>query len=125
MAKILVVDDSSLSRRLLRRILEPLGHQIVEAEDGDSALELYFLEKPDLVLLDLVMRGMTGMDVLSKLRELDVGARVVVATADIQSSTHGLVKEGGAYGFITKPFVADQVVGAVNAAMEGEANGLN
>ena len=85
--KIMVVDDSALSRRTLRRILETAGYNVVEAEEGMAALELYFIEKPDLVMLDLVMKGMYGLDVLTKLRELDAGARVVVASADVQTST--------------------------------------
>src|SRR5262249_18889562 len=102
-AKILVVDDSGLARRSMRAILEPVGYKVVEAEDGMAALERYFLEKPDLVLLDLVMRGMTGLDVLSKLQELDRSARVVVVSADIQDSPRGLAQGGGASGFVTKP----------------------
>jgi two-component system chemotaxis response regulator CheY len=102
-AKILLVDDSGLARRSMRAILEPVGYQIVEAEDGLSALERYFLEKPDLVLLDLVMRGMTGLDVLAKLHELDRDARVVVVSADIQDSSREMAQNGGASGFITKP----------------------
>ena len=102
-AKILLVDDSGLARRSMRAILEPAGYQVVEAEDGMSALERYFLEKPDLVLLDLVMRGMTGLDVLSKLHELDGDARVVVVSADIQDSSREMAESGGASGFITKP----------------------
>jgi two-component system chemotaxis response regulator CheY len=125
MAKILVVDDSGLSRRTLRKILEVRGHVIKEAEDGDSAIEQYFLDKPDLVLLDLVMKGMHGIDVLTKLREMDPEARVVVASADIQSSTHAMVKDAGAYGFITKPFLPDQVKEAVDAALERETYGIN
>ena len=115
--KILIVDDSALSRRTLRRILETANYDVVEAEDGMTALELYFLEKPGLVLLDLVMKGMYGIDVLVKLREMDPDARVVVASADIQSSTRKMVDEAGALGFIHKPFVAQQVVGAVAAAL--------
>jgi two-component system chemotaxis response regulator CheY len=125
MAKILVVDDSGLSRRTLRKILEAKGHVILEAEDGDSALEQYFLDKPDLVLLDLVMKGMYGIDVLNKLREMDPEARVIVATADIQSSTHAMVKDAGACGFITKPFIPDHVKKAVDAALERETYGIN
>ena len=102
-AKILLVDDSGLARRSMRAILEPAGYQVVEAEDGMSALERYFLEKPDLVLLDLVMRGMTGLDVLSKLQELDGDARVVVVSADIQDSSREMAESGGASGFVTKP----------------------
>jgi two-component system chemotaxis response regulator CheY len=118
-AKILVVDDSALSRRTMRRILETAGHNVIEADEGMAALESYFLEKPDLVFLDLVMKGMYGLDVLEKLREMDKDARVVVASADIQSSTRKMVEEAGARAFINKPFVAAQVLAAVDAALEG------
>jgi two-component system chemotaxis response regulator CheY len=79
MAKILIVDDSAMSRRILRTILESAGHQITEAEDGMVALEKYYLEKPDVVLLDLIMKGMFGMEVLKKIRRMDQTARVIVA----------------------------------------------
>ena len=124
--KILIVDDSALSRRTLRRILESAGYEVVEADDGMIALELYFLEKPSLVLLDLVMKGMYGLDVLVKLREMDPKALVVVASADIQSSTRKLVDEAGALAFINKPFVSEQVIATVEAALTegvtGETN---
>jgi two-component system chemotaxis response regulator CheY len=119
--KIMVVDDSALSRRTLRRILEGAGYSVVEAEEGMAALELYFIEKPDLVLLDLVMKGMYGLDVLSKLREMDAGARVIVASADIQTSTRAMVEEAGATDFINKPFSTENVLGAVNSVLGGEA----
>jgi two-component system chemotaxis response regulator CheY len=116
-AKVLVVDDSALARRNLRQILEPAGYQVVEAEDGLVALERYFLEKPDVVLLDLVMRGMYGLDVLKKLREMDPSARVLVVSADVQSSSHELVEEAGAKGFVNKPFDRDEILGALQAAV--------
>lgn len=115
--KIMVVDDSALSRRTLRRILEGAGHTVVEAEDGMSALEQYFLEQPYVVFLDLVMRGMYGLDVLTKLRELDPRARIVIASADIQSSTREMADLGGALAFVTKPFVAAQTLDALEAAL--------
>jgi two-component system chemotaxis response regulator CheY len=121
--KILIVDDSSLSRRTLRRILETAEYDIVEADDGMVALETYFLEKPSLVLLDLVMKGMYGLDVLVKLREMDQQARVVVASADIQSSTRKMVDEAGALGFINKPFISEQVLATVEAALTEGAIG--
>ena len=121
--KILIVDDSSLSRRTLRRILETAEYEVVEADDGMAALEVYFLEKPSLVLLDLVMKGMYGLDVLVKLREMDQHARVVVASADIQSSTRKMVDEAGALGFINKPFISEQVLATVEAALTEGAIG--
>lgn len=125
-AKILIVDDSALSRRTLRRILESAGYEVLEAADGMTALEVYFLEKPRLVLLDLVMKGMYGLDVLVKLREMDPEALVVVATADIQSSTRTMAEQSGALGCIHKPFVSDEVTAAVEAALaEGAARETN
>ena len=124
--KVLIVDDSALSRRTLRRILEAADYPVVEAEDGMTALEVYFLEKPSLVLLDLVMKGMYGIDVLVKLREMDPKALVVIASADIQSSTRKMVDEAGALGFINKPFVSEQVLTAVKAALaEGATSETN
>ena len=125
MAKILVVDDSGMSRRTLRKILEPAGHQIIEAVDGIAALEHYFIDEPDIVMLDLTMTGMYGIDVLKKLREMDPKARVIVGSADIQSSTRSLVEEAGATAFINKPFTVDQVLNAVSRALEGDENGIN
>jgi two-component system chemotaxis response regulator CheY len=125
-AKILIVDDSAMSRRTLRRIVESAGYEVVEADDGMAALEIYFLEKPRLVLLDLVMKGMYGLDVLLKLREMDPQVRVVVASADIQSSTRQMVDEAGALGFINKPFLPEQVIAAVESALaEGATSETN
>jgi len=125
MAKVLVVDDSSMSRRTLRKILEPQGHEIIEAEEGIIALERYFLERPDLVFLDLTMSGMYGIDVLTKLREMDPQARVIVASADIQSSTHDLVKIGGASAFINKPFTSEKILNIVSQVLEGGENAID
>jgi two-component system chemotaxis response regulator CheY len=119
-AKVLLVDDSKLARRGLRQILEPLGCSVVEAEDGMRALERYFLEKPDIVFLDLLMTGMHGLDVLKKLRELDAHARIVVVSADIQDSSREMAQAAGASAFVQKPFDADDIKTALAAAMGGE-----
>ena len=116
-AKILIVDDSALTRRSLRQILEGAGFEVAEAEDGLAAIERYFLEKPDVVLLDLVMRGMYGLDVLEKLRELDHDARVVVVSADIQSSSQELAVQAGAKAFINKPFDRDEILHILEATV--------
>ena len=102
--------------------MESAGLEVVEAPDGIVALERYFLEKPDVVMLDLVMSGMYGLDVLAKLREMDPDAAVIVATADIQSSTREMARDAGAFRVVTKPFVADELVDAVKAALEERTN---
>jgi len=115
--RVLIVDDSALTRRSLRQILETAGCDVVEAEDGLVALERYFLDKPDVVMLDLVMRGMYGLDVLQKLRELDGEARIIVVSADIQSSSRELAEQAGARAFVNKPFDKAEILGALSTAL--------
>jgi two-component system, chemotaxis family, chemotaxis protein CheY len=121
MATILVVDDSNLSRKTSRRLLEAGGHCVLDAADGLAALERYSLEKPDVVLLDVTMAGMNGLEVLQHLRAFDPIARVVMATADVQTSTRELALAGGAAGFVTKPLNGEVLLAAVAAALEGAA----
>jgi len=116
--KVLIVDDSALARRRVRGILEGAGYDVIEAEDGMSGLERYFVTKPDLVVLDLVMKGMYGLEVLMKLREMDPAARVIVVSADVQTSSHEMVEKAGAAGFLTKPVDSDQVLALVRSALE-------
>ena len=118
-ARVLIVDDSALARRNLRQILESANCEVDEAEDGLSALERYFLDKPDVVLLDLVMRGMYGLEVIEKLRQLDPLAKVVVVSADVQTSSQQLVDQAGAKAFITKPFDREEIIGTLKAVLGG------
>jgi len=118
-ASVLVVDDSGLARRRVRTILEGAGYDVIEAEDGMSALERYFVAKPDLVLLDLVMKGMYGLDVMVKLREMDPSARIIVVSADVQTSSHEMVGNAGAAGFLMKPVDADQMLALVRSTLGG------
>jgi two-component system chemotaxis response regulator CheY len=120
-AKILLVDDSALARRGTRQILESAGYAVAEAEDGLVALERYFLEKPDLVLLDLVMKGMNGLDVLKKLTEMDGRARVIVVSADVQDSSRRMAEDGGAAGFLNKPVDRNSLLSAVETALKDGA----
>jgi two-component system chemotaxis response regulator CheY len=117
--RILVVDDSSLSRRTLRNMLEGAGYVVEEASDGAQALERYFLQPHDLVLLDNVMERLSGLEVLAKFRELNPTVRVVMATADIQSSTREQAKTAGAVGIINKPFTKDRLLATVKTVLEG------
>jgi two-component system, chemotaxis family, chemotaxis protein CheY len=106
--KILLIDDSTLSRNMFKTSVGA-QHTYIEAMDGMSGLEKYFLEKPDLVVLDLIMPGMNGMDVLSKLKEMDPHARVVIGSADVQDESRRMVQALGALGFITKPFTPESI----------------
>jgi len=117
--RILVVDDSALARRTTRQTLEQLGYEVEEATDGVEALERYFLKPHDLVILDLVMHGMYGMDVLTKIRSLHADARVLIATADIQSSTAQQAREAGAAGVLNKPVGRAALAAATERVLAG------
>lgn len=118
-AKILVVDDSGLARRMVKQYVEELGHSVEEASDGATALERYVLNRHDVVILDMVMHGMYGVEVLQKLRELNPELPVIVVTADIQKSTREQVKSGGAVAMINKPVKKDELVSVLNTVLSG------
>ena len=89
----------------------------MDVADGLAALESYALDRPDLVLLDVTMAGMDGLEVLGQLRAMDPEARVVMVTADVQTSTRTLAGAGGAVGFVSKPLTSGTVLQAVDAAL--------
>ena len=113
MATIMIVDDSNYTRRTHRRIVESAGYAVHEASTGMAAIESYFVHRPDLVLLDLTMEDMGGLEVLEQLRALDADARVIVVSADVQRSTTQLVAESGAKRFLSKPVSAEALLEAV------------
>lgn len=117
--KILIVDDSSLSRRTLRQTLEGLGYTVIEASDGAQALERFFVDPPALVILDMVMTGMYGAEVLAKMREINSEIPVVIATADVQKATADEVRAGGAKGLLNKPVNRDQLAAMVTKVLGG------
>jgi two-component system chemotaxis response regulator CheY len=117
--KILIVDDSGLARRLTRQFVEELGHSVEEATDGAQALERYVLNRHDVVLLDMVMHGMYGLEVLTKLRELNPNLAVVVVTADIQKSTREQIKAAGAAGIINKPLKREELASVLGTVLSG------
>jgi len=118
--KILVVDDSSLARRSIRQVLEEMGHHVEEARDGAQALERYFLNQHDVVVLDMVMEGMYGLEVLMKFKQLNPDVRVIVVTADIQDSTRAEVRAAGAAALVNKPVVRAELERVVNSTLKGE-----
>ena len=117
--QILLGDDSSRARRSARQMLAAQGHVVEEAGDGAQALERYVLGHHDIGLLDMVMTGMYGLEVLAKLREFDPQVRVIVVTADIQKSTEEQARASGASAFINKPLNRTRLHETVSAVLEG------
>src|SRR5689334_9094668 len=100
MAKIMIVDDSAYARRVHRAMLERAGHVVIEAATGTTAIETFSLEHPEVVVLDLSMEDIGGLDVLRTMRSLDANARVIVVSADVQRTTESAVMAAGAARFV-------------------------
>lgn len=109
MGRILVVDDSWVVRHHVQKYLLEADHEILMAESGEQCLETLARESVDLVFLDLLMPGKSGIDVLTELKGRQDAPPVVVLTADIQESTKQKVFALGAVAFLAKPPTADQV----------------
>jgi two-component system chemotaxis response regulator CheY len=118
-ARVLVVDDSALARRMMRQVLTELGHAVEEAADGEEALERYVLNRHDVVLLDLVMHGMYGLEVLSKFRQLNPDLPVIIVTADIQKSTREQARAAGAAAMVNKPLKKEEFAMVLSTVLSG------
>ncbi|MGO9899594.1 MAG: response regulator [Solirubrobacteraceae bacterium] len=120
MARILIVDDNLLIRSLLHDILSAGGHEVVgEAKDGIEAPARVRDLRPDLVTLDLVMPGRSGLPTLEHLMTLDHSLPVVVCSAFLNKNHVLDALRLGAKGFIVKPFDHESVLNAVSGALGG------
>jgi DNA-binding response OmpR family regulator len=113
---ILVVDDEPEIVRFVRAYLEDAGYRVVIAGDGQEALFVARHEKPDLVILDLMMPGMDGWDFIRRYRE-ERDTPIVVLTARVEESDQVLGLELGADDYVTKPFSPRALVARVRAVL--------
>lgn len=113
MAKILVVDDAAFVRAKNTRVLSENGYEVNEAADGLEAVNKYRNWQPDLVLMDITMPHMDGIEAVKQIREHDPGAKVVMCTALGQQSMVLTAIKAGARDFIVKPFQPDRLLAAV------------
>lgn len=118
MSKILVVDDDRTTRRLIALQLRRAGHSVAEAGDGVKALERVRRQAFDLVLLDVWMPGLDGLEVLARLRGEPKAPRVVMMTADDASGTLLRAIREQAYRYLAKPIEPAQLLEAVRSALE-------
>jgi twitching motility two-component system response regulator PilH len=101
--KALVVDDSGLNRQVIVEYLKHKDIETIEAEDGEQALQMVETDKPDIILLDLIMPIMDGFEVLEQLKENGNTIPVIVITAYLKGNTFQRCMELGAKGFLNKP----------------------
>lgn len=114
MARILVVDDAEFLRVRISKMLSGDGHEIIEAENGARAVEVYKNAHPDMVLMDITMPEMDGLTALKEIRAFDSKAKVIMLTALGQESVVLEAIKSGARDFVVKPFERERVLGAIN-----------
>ena len=123
-ARILVVDDEESIRDLLRLVLTGEGYSVVTANDGEEAIEYLEAQRFDLVITDLVMPGVNGVEVLRAARRIDPNYPVIVITGYPSVETVTELVRLGAGDYLTKPFNIDVVIVTVAKLLEmGRMNG--
>ncbi len=122
MYKILIIDDSWLARRAVDKILASNGYECKQVDSGSAAMELLETESFDCILLDLLMEGMSGFDVLEALKNKGISCPVIMVSADIQETSRKQCFDLGAFGFLNKPAnetdLLDKVKEAIDSSLE-------
>lgn len=118
MARVLIADDAMFMRKSIRQVLESNGHEVVgEAGNGAETIQLFTELKPELIILDITMPGMSGIDALKGLRAQDPTAKIIICSALGQQEVIAEAIMSGAMDFIVKPFNPAQMIGAVEKAL--------
>ncbi len=115
----MICDDAQFMRAVIKQILSEKGFEVVgEADSGQEAIERYAELKPDLVTMDVVMPGMSGIEAVRAIIEHDPAARVVICSAVGQTRLIDEALEAGARSFVVKPFQPQQLMEAVEQAFD-------
>lgn len=117
--KVAIIDDSLFMRRLIRAAFQDTypEAQVTEYADAAKALTEVPALAPDLITLDMLMPGMTGLEFLAELRKTPLHARIIVVTADVQKTIRQKCIELGASGFIDKPITLEKLQAALGKIM--------
>lgn len=113
--KILLVDDAAFMRTTIKNCLTKAGYEnLLEAGDGKQAVEIFQKEKPDLIIMDITMPNMDGIEALQVIKQLDANAKVVMCSAMGQETMVVQAIQLGALDFIVKPFKPDRILKTVS-----------
>ena len=119
-ARILIADDLSFMRMIQKEILMSQGYTIVgEAADGREAVDMYTALKPDLVILDITMPNMNGLEAMRRIFSLDPKARIIMCSALGQQNLIVDAIRAGVKDFIVKPFKPERMLSAIASALAG------
>jgi len=118
----MVVDDAAPVREMCAWILRRRGHEVIEADDGALAASLYARERPDVVVLDVMMPGVDGLTALAEIRALDPSARVTMLTGARDEATIRRAIALGARDYLAKPIQASRLVDAIERMVPVKAS---
>lgn len=113
----LVVDDTAIMRVIVKRILLEAQYDVIEASNGAEAIQSFFRDKPDIVLMDLNMDGIDGTAAIRGILSINANARIVVCSATSDAHIVLNLLKLGAKGYVTKPFTPEKLLNAINAAL--------
>ena len=113
---ILVVDDEPQIRRVLRVTLSSNGYEVIEARNGEEAIATVIRDRPDLILLDVNMPGMSGFEVCSKIR-LSFSGPIIMVTVRNSEQDKILALDSGADDYVVKPFAIGELLARIRAAL--------
>jgi two-component system chemotaxis response regulator CheY len=115
---ILIVDDNRLARELLKDVLTPGGYAVIEASNGEEAVSRFRADRPDLVMIDLMMPQKSGIQAMAEIHAIDPSCRVLVVSSLDAESLRQSALETGAVGYVVKPFHPLEISDAVEKALE-------
>ncbi|MBC8061308.1 MAG: response regulator [Clostridiaceae bacterium] len=114
MIRVLIVDDAAFMRMMIKDILVKNGFEVVgEANNGIKAVEMYKVEKPDVVTMDITMPEMDGIQAVKIIKELDPDAKIIMCSAMGQQTMVMDAIKAGARDFVVKPFQTDRVLESI------------
>ncbi|WP_066637210.1 response regulator [Desulfolucanica intricata] len=115
---ILIVDDSAFMRKMIKDIVTKHGYEVVgEAENGIAAVDLYKELKPDLVIMNIIMPAMDGLEAVKEIRKIDPHANIIMCSAMGQQVIVMEAIQAGAKDFIVKPFQQDRILQAIERVL--------
>ncbi len=117
MPKILIIDDDEMQLQLQRTFLTDLGYTVFSTADGPQGILLYKTHHPDLVLLDIGLPSVSGIEVLKEIRQLDQRAKIIVITGYASVESAVLAIREGAWDYVKKPFDINALVKKIESAL--------
>jgi DNA-binding response OmpR family regulator len=117
MQRILLIDDDELILMMMRNALENEGYQVLSTADGPQGITIYKEHEPDLVLLDIGLPSMSGLDVLKELRSFDSKARVIIISGYGASESVSLAIRYGAWDFVEKSIPLQELMKKIREAL--------